>query len=454
MQESAVLDVPDISIFEYSTAEALIEQFHDTWGIRPQTVALPVVCPQGVPFDNDFTPPASVRYGGRNEVYLGDIAYEFAAKGMDTLLVLTPTLPFVRSDVLHIIDVKGASSAHVCIAKSSTQKYLRLLLEAALQRVKLAYEKAKGKAGSGSLAGVVVDLCNIWPMGAKNERIVLTCFCQECRDQIARLSSKGRALVPHFERFPNAWNLLLKDSGSGVEFIDDIRWDTPPKRILELSHLKGFDELLRGEPDYDMNEEADYLAEYMRARHLVTVGALKNLMDPSILSKFGTEARPLRRVLTVESSPYDWTSGAFFAKLDDPEVCDEIWVDPSAEALTTKNVDMRSYMWRRNRYFIDAFFELWANCQNEEKRTTTELAQRSDEQLKTLLELRRRQVMAASLRSKLDLFLLPPLATDGTRGRIGFIGVEFSDELSKNLVSGVRLSSGERPVSKKTVANQ
>ena len=84
MQESPVLDIPDLSILEYTEVDGLLRNFEHTWGVMPQAVALPIFGAHGVPFQNDLIEPIGLRYAGADEaVSLGEIAREFSARGHD-----------------------------------------------------------------------------------------------------------------------------------------------------------------------------------------------------------------------------------------------------------------------------------------------------------------------------------------------------------------------------------
>lgn len=437
MSEQGVLDIPDIRTFEYSTAEKEVQDFAAAWGTPPKTVALPVLLPYGVPFENELTPAAGVRYGGgTSDMYLGGIAHEFAKLGLNIILTVNPSMAFAKSPALHIMDISGDGSAQACLGKTATRRLLKSFVSNALRKVREACESVTPSGGSApTVEGVALDIENLWPMGATNERVELTCFCEECRQQLASLSRIGKKLVSGFERFPNPWNLLLQDSGTGVRPISDVEWEATPKAIADISHLKGFDKVLI-EAGIDVQKEAELLLEYMHTRHKQTLQAIED---------FFSEIAPhdgqgnIRRILIVEENAYDWTEGLFFKKLDNKKVCDELWFDPSELALSTSRIPHRVYMHRRCRYFVNAFFEHLSRCQDENMRTTTGLAHLSDERLKSSLELRRRQAMSNRLASRLDLFCLHPVSGDPQSGRTGFVGNNLSDDLSAALVKNAKL---------------
>jgi len=277
----------------------------------------------------------------------------------------------------------------------------------------------------------VLDISDLWPIGGDAGRIKLNCFCQECRHHFDGPGTRG--LVQEFERFPNPWNLVLKTTESGIGHINDFGWDVLPQKLINLSHLKGFIDDLKG---YDAQAAADSVIAYMRARHALTT---------RVVNEFFTQIREdvgapeLRRVLLLEGEQYGWTSGVFLSQLDDSSVCDELWFNPTAHTFDIERVAYRPYMHRRSRYFVNALFDLMYMCGDEEKRTVVGLAMFSDKAVADLLEHRRRQAVSGRLGTNLDLASLPQPSDDQSRGRIGFVGNTLTDGISKELVGGVSI---------------
>ncbi len=431
------MDVVDLWTLEFATADEQVSEFQKRWGSPPDAVALPVLTPAGIPFENDYEEMKGVHYGGRSEqANLGTIAYEFGKLGMDIYLLIVPDFSFAKSSTLHIVDISGDSSPQACIAKGVTRRLLTELTTTAMSRVDEACATANEETGkSASLVGVALDIVDLWPMGASDERIELTCFCQECRNQLAEISTRGTRLVREFERFPNAWNLLLQDSGTGVKPINDFDSTVTPKALLGLSQLKGFDDMLK-RAGADLDKEAQLLIEYVHCRHKQVKNVVQDLFSRINPQRDG---RPLSRVIVTEGSPYSWTSGTFLGGLDDPELCDELWIDPSESGLETKRIPYLAYMQRRSRYYLDAFFSFLYTCQDEEKMTVTGAARYSDADILRLLELRRRQAVSNRLASKLDLSCLEPRSKDGKAGRVGFVGPHFPENTSQKLVQAARI---------------
>lgn len=385
MNERAVIDIPDIRTLEYSTAAAEVEAFKRTWGIHPTSVALPMLLPYGIPFDNPFTSPEGVRYGGRtSDMYLGGVAREFANLGLNIVLTVNPSMSFAMSPNLHVVDIRGSGSAQVCPAKSSVQRLLRELVVSALDILEQACKDGQSPAASPPyVEGVALDVENFWPLGARRERVELTCFCRECREQLSSYTKLGTQLIKDFERFPNPWNLLLRDSGTGVEPINDVEWDMVPKSLVDKSHLNGFDQILVGE-HRNLEEDAEVLIEYMQARHRQVAGIIQSFFA-MLPDRHG---KPYRKILILEQQEFNWTEGLFLKKLDDPAICDELWFDPSELSWNTQAITNCVYMHRRCRYFIDAFFHALYVSEDEGARTNIGLARLDDDELKAMLDLR------------------------------------------------------------------
>ncbi len=432
-QEQAVLDVPNLLILEHRSAEALVDKFEAVWGHRPVAVALPALAPEGVAFDQQVLPQFRIDYDGTGRRYgLGEVAKEFADLGLDVVLTVIPEMTFIRADALHIVDITGDQSAAVCVGKAQAQRLLLMAAAEAFQRVAGACAASHEDVG---VIGIAMDVVNLWPLGADNERITPTCFCVECRSALDRYSGTSN-FARQFERFPNPWNLALKDSGTGVGHIDDIDPDMNPKNVVNLSRFRGFDDVFEDVADDDLESEAGLLLQYMRARSSQVIAFLGNFFGGV---RDATDSPELARIVLMENTPYGWTTGVFMTHVDSRDVCDEIWADPSEHSLVPEEVALRSYMCRRSRYFPNHFFNALALSQSEEKRTVTGIARLEKQMLQGLLERRRRQAMAAMLRDRVDIMVLPALDVSGKAGRIGFVGSALSDSVSKRILEGAAL---------------
>nr|VFK15180.1 MAG: hypothetical protein BECKLPF1236A_GA0070988_101212 [Candidatus Kentron sp. LPFa]VFK30934.1 MAG: hypothetical protein BECKLPF1236C_GA0070990_101242 [Candidatus Kentron sp. LPFa] len=433
--ERSLIYVPDMAVLSQRNAEEIGNDHRKRWGVAAEGVVLPICTATGVPFKNDFTAEKTIRYKGRAEEFLlGDVVAEFARLGLDIYLTLDPTLHFIKSDSLHIIDISGDSSAQACFSKKRTRKLLVNLAKKAIKIVTEECARARGAHGvDAETAGVAIDLTDILPMGASNERIELTCFCNECREQLASYTPKGKRLFDYFETFPSPWNMTLKDAGSGIGQINELEWDTPPERIIGLSKMKDFESF--EDREQDSHEQASALIEYLRARHTQVTKTAKDIFA-------GMELDGKKRILITEGSHYDWTSGTFLKKLDDPAICDELWFEPTANEFDIRKVQYRSFLWKRSSYFLNAFFQMLNQSQDSYMRTYTGLARHTVGEIEQLLKLRMRQVLSSGITEKLDLFLLPDLDEEGDVGRIGFVAPCIDENICASLVGKAKVPDG------------
>nr|VFJ59622.1 MAG: hypothetical protein BECKDK2373B_GA0170837_108417 [Candidatus Kentron sp. DK] len=435
MPEKSLIYVPDMAVLSQRNAEEIQRDHHKRWGVATEGVVLPICTATGVPFKNDFTAEKTIRYKGRAEEFLlGNVVAEFAKLGLDIYLTLDPTLHFIKSDSLHIVDISGDSSAQACFSKKRTKKLLTHLAKKAVEIATEECARARGTHGADAkTAGVAIDLTDILPMGATNERIELTCFCNECRQQLAGYAPRGRRLFGYFETFPNPWNMTLKDAGSGIGQINELDWNISPERIIGLSKMKGFESF--EDREQDPHEQATALIEYLHARHTQVTETVKDIFA-------GMELNGEKRILITEGSHYDWTSGTFLEKLDDKGVCDELWFDPTANEFDIRKVQYRSFLWKRSTYFLNAFFQFLNQSQDHYARTYTGLARHTVGEVEQLLKLRMRQVLSAAVTEKLDLFLLPDLDEEGEAGRIGFISPCIDESICLSLVEKAKVPEG------------
>ena len=269
--------IPDLALLSQRTAKELMDEHNERWGINALGVVLPICSATGIPFENDFTKTEKIRYKGKsNGLTLGGIVAEFINIELDIYFTLDPTLPFIKSESLHIIDISGDSSSQACFSKKGTKK---LLTHLSMKALEIGNEQCE-KNGSRTI-GIAIDLTNILPMGANNKRIELTCFCSECREQLSDYTKRGKKLIEEFETFPNPWNMALRDSGTGIGQINDIEWDTSPEKIIGLAKLKEFESF--EEDDYDAHQQASTLSDYLHARHNQVVCTIKTIFGIDII---------------------------------------------------------------------------------------------------------------------------------------------------------------------------
>jgi hypothetical protein len=287
-------------------------------------------------------------------------------------------------------------------------------------------------------------------MGAVNQRLELTCFCPSCQ---AYFNDENDKLLPYFNDFPNPWNLLLKDSGTGVSFIDDIKKDSTADFIVGMSRQKGFHTIFEDREKGELYKYAEILIDYIRIRHEQTIFAINEVLSTA-LNGLPDEYIP-SKILLIEGSYYNWTSGIQLERLDRPQTdntinpYDEIWFNPTSTDLYMRHVPFRSYMWKRSRYYIDAFLQLSANISDPVKRATTGISRYSKEQALELLESRLRQALGMAMVGQTSLFALPDLESEKTESkRVGFVGVALNERIGKAIIDGITPAKGTRSPSK------
>jgi hypothetical protein len=239
--------------------------------------------------------------------------------------------------------------------------------------------------------------------------------------------------------------LLLKDSGSGISFIDEVRLGSQPDDIVGLSRQKGFQEIF-GDVDHAyLLEQARILLRYIRVRHDQVVAAVDEVFTKAT---HGLEEGP-KRIVVVEGGYYGWTSGLLLEDLDrvpTPDTLvpyDEIWLDPVATDVFLTNVPFRSYMWRRSRYYIDEFLRVVDSVSDSVKRATTGVARLSRLQAQILLRRRLQQCIGAAMTGSSTLVSLPELKSDRSKSqRIGFVAVALTQETGERFIEGVKIPDG------------
>jgi len=441
-----LVDVPHLGLLRYLDLRRIKNWFKERWGTEPNGIVLPVAHPEGLLFkveglDEPISPYAQVSNTLRE---FQDVVHVFAQQGLDIYLSISPALEFVRAAPLHIIDIVGDSSPALCIGNPMSRAIVGAILGTGVDIVRTATRNTPGK-----LAGVVLDVVNLFPMGAKNERLELTCFCPSCEEWFEEYDP---GLLKHFRTFPNPWNLLLKDTGTGISFIDDVRSGSLPEDIVGLSRQKGFNEIFkdRANDQAYLLEQAALLLRYIRARHDQVIAAVRDIFEEALQ---GLEQAP-SRILLVEGSYYGWTSGLLLEDLDKTHLdrvqreetrvpYDEIWFDPAATNMVLRHIPFRSYMWRRARYYIDAFFRTVDSVSDPVKRATTGIARFPRSAAQALLRQRLHQCTGAALTGSSTLISLPPLKSEQTKSqRIGFVGVALTQDIGEKFIEGVKIPEG------------
>ena len=391
---AGVIDVPDGLLMQGATFRDLKKSFERTWGFEATAVCLPIATPRRLYFDSSIGyERRSISYGDANDQYaLPGLVTVAAQAGLDVYLSVFGTLPYTGFAAGDIVDIAGDTSAQACPWNPD----MRGMLGDVISEAVVQCHDSLGRHGLESrLVGLAIDAVDLWPMSAEADRMELTCFCEYCRDYL-RVQGVD-SLV--FERFPNPWNLCLRDTGTGVGYISDFRADTKPEQLLEVVRRRGYLDKYKAASsrnDQQLEDDADAVLRYARARHSQVV---------AILSDLFTRARDsvktdLRRVVITEGDSYDWTGGTFVRGLDDASICDELWYDVTNDNIRPQVVGFRPYMWTRSRYGVDAFFDFVEQIRDPRFLGITQLARRSPADLTGMLRERARVVLSGSIRVK------------------------------------------------------
>lgn len=441
-----LVDIPHLGLLRYLEPRKLKAWFKKNWGTEPKGVVLPVTHPDGLLFkvdglDEPISPYTQVTESLKD---FQDVVRVFAQQGLDIYLLINPTLEFVRAASLHIIDIVGDSSHALCIGNPMSRAIVSAILGTGIDITRMVTKDTPGK-----LAGVVLDLVNLFPMGAKNERLELTCFCPSCE---AWFEGNDPGLLRSFKTFPNPWNLLLKDTGSGISFIADVRFSNRPEDIVGLSRHKGFNEIFR-EKANDLpylREQAALLLRYIRVRHDQVIASVRDIFDEALHSLDQIPSR----ILLIEGSYYGWTSGLQLEDLDRKYLdkvqseetrvpYDEIWFDPASTNIVLTSMPFRAYMWKRARYYIDEFLRAFDSVSDPVKRATTGIARLPRSAAQSLLRQRLNQCVGTAMTGSSTLISLPPLKSEERKSqRVGFVGVALTQELGERLIEGIKIPEG------------
>lgn len=420
-----LLDIPHPAVLLNKTPKELIKKFKDDFGVAPKGVILPTVAPDGLLYECDGIALPRSRYASGND--FAKTVEDFAREdGIEKIyLSMDPTFHFVRTDALHVVDISGDGSQQVCVMNKKVQELIGAVLGIGIDLTMATLSKV---GTSAHLAGAVIDVVDLWPQGASNERLELTCFCESC---IKIFEQEEKGLVDKFKTFPNPWNLVLKDNGTGIGYIDALPKNINEQQIIGLSRQKGYIDLFKDTNEATLIQHAKDLLRYMQIRHNRTALALHAIFNEAFN---GLQAEGLHRILLSEGVHFDWTSGMQLQRLDVPDTgtktFDELWFNSTSSESIISKTPFRSYMWRRSRYLIDAFFQTIAAAADPVKRNTTGIARKSEAELRSeLLPKRLGSAVSTNDSSLASLAALPPLQEEGKKGgRVGFVGVAFFDE--------------------------
>ncbi|MCS7304122.1 MAG: hypothetical protein NZ602_03305 [Thermoguttaceae bacterium] len=440
-----LVDIPHLGFLRYIEPSEIKNWFKKQWGLEPNGVVLPVAHPEGLLFKVEGVEEAFSPYARVSDTLTDyhQVVHLFAQQGLDIYLLLNPTLEFVRAAPLHIVDIVGDSSHALCVCNPTSRALIGAILGTGVDIAMAATQDTPGK-----LAGVALDMVDLLPMGAKEEKLELTCFCASCEQWF---EDHAPGLLKRFKSFPNPWNLVLQDSGTGIRFIEDIPPDSSPDHILELSRQKGFDKAFGDRADnlIYLREQANWLLRYMHVRHEQIVESVKEIFAEAL---HGLE-QPLTRILVMEAAEYGWTSGVFIREFDRIPLpgleaangipCDEVWFDPISADMVFTNMPFRSYMWTRARYYIDEFLRAVNSVSSPLKRMTTGVALFSESAAKALVRRRLHQCVARAMSGSTILLSLPPLKSPNTQSqRIGFVGPLLTQDLGEKFVEDIKIAEG------------
>lgn len=419
---SKVLDIPDLGVIDAYGADhdplrALVREFESKHG-EFTGIVFPAVGFDGVTF-----PISTARLPQARGRSLQDLLLQVARDPRQVYISLEPSFAFLNSPISQLIDSSGDASNQVCIAQPYVQENIALVLIDALT---VAHD-----AGVDA-PNIVLDGVDFWPMGVDSGKMELTCFCHTCTAFLAGYLS--RAEMATFRESVNPWSLVLaeNDRGTGISYVDEFSSTTTPDGILQIAEQKGFLKDMKLSPAR-LGEMAGLLLTYTRARHALTIESLGNVIA-LVASELEVDVASLGCALIAEGSPYNWTGGFFLDLLaSDAHGIAEVWVDPSPGVPFLSDVPHRTYMSRRSRYLIDAFFSFRASSVDLRSRSQTGLARFETSMLEDMIRSRFRQAASSVMEGPAAMLgVLSAVSEDeGARANHrGFVMTALSREMA------------------------
>lgn len=345
-----LMHVPTPLLLEHFSLDELCDIFRESTGDAPSGVVFSVFSAVGPNFESKLYRENIVNGGDRRRGSLREVANACRAKGLGLWLCFDTTMSFAASNATHIVDSKGNSARRCCIHARGTHKVLQLLAEEAKRAI------TDGDTGP-EIAGIVLPAQDLWPMGATNNVIDVSCFCRYCA---TFYQSKGLDRLEEFSFYPSPLNLALRDTGTGIDHIHVFKSTTSAETLIQYSRAEQMlaaewlESLNVYEKPYDhprwpeLQEKADRLLRLVNLRQELTVSSLE-----SVASRL-KEVFSSRVACIVEGLDYDWTGGYFLDHLVSRQWCDEVWLPPSAAGRVSGKTK-RLYCCHRSAYVVGEF---------------------------------------------------------------------------------------------------
>jgi hypothetical protein len=380
--------------------------YEENWGGEVEGIVIPLTHHDGVTYDLEGI-PKSKKPGINNSL---DLAFEALKKGYHVFLSYNMRVTFMDSQGNVLTDITGDTSPALCPVSKFSQQLASYVIGKALLELK---ERCKQENISdfSSKIGIVLDLTTIFPMGARQNKLELTCFCGECREYLR----KSGVNLPKFEKFPSPWNLLLKDEGDGIKPADLPWGDIDELRIIEESKKKGFYYILAGIKKEEVISYAEELLNYITARNEQVKTAIRNILKEikevvltDILSK-RLEDNP-KVIIVTDGSNLNWTSGIWLYNWKDINSLEGLpvnfWLPPYTIGSKELKNKVNYYMSHRSRYFLNEFFWVVESLTNPMRRASTSLGRLEDEIARTILQMRAKRALAALIKKEQVLSVL------------------------------------------------
>lgn len=312
-------------------------------------LALPLASHSGLPFTNGLHLPVQHFALAGQELSLNELVNLHASRGGgEVYLVLNPDIQAFSAPFLYLVDSSGDASRQLCFGRARVIQFWLDVIEEAIASL--------DATARDSIGGFALDLVDLWPMGGSGVRLDLTCFCPDCTETLEGHGVDLEALITS----PGPWNLALKDTGSGIDFVGDITPEISADDFVLSVLNRGFVIPEVSEHSANFRSWAETLLAYAHARHALTTANAAR-----ILTAVKQALPTCNRTIISETEEYNWTGGTFLRLLDDSNLVDELWIDPAArQSWLPKAVKYRHYLLSRSRYYVDAFFDLLGHSLN------------------------------------------------------------------------------------------